>query len=116
MQPSAADAPGITDDGGELAAIEAGLQAIADGIGTSSAVAEDDGNRAEENVETGETVLLSEPEAVVEHFETSLEDELAKLRAAIAALDQAFLRPATEAAGEPSFADLVSDTALKAAS
>ncbi|MCB1433160.1 MAG: GGDEF domain-containing protein [Alphaproteobacteria bacterium] len=52
----------------------------------------------------------------VEHFEEGLAGELDKLRAAIAALDQAFKRKAPQPDAEPSFADLVSDTAMRAAS
>jgi diguanylate cyclase (GGDEF)-like protein len=48
-------------------------------------------------------------------FETSLEGELAKLRAAIAALDQAFKRPEPDRPAEPSLADLVSDTVQRRA-
>lgn len=51
----------------------------------------------------------------VEHFEEGLAGELAKLRLAIAALDSAFKRRDAELKPEPSFADLVSDTAMKAA-
>jgi diguanylate cyclase (GGDEF)-like protein len=70
-------------------------------------------------------ILASEPaaevaaEATVEAFEEGLSGELARLRQAIAALDSAFKRqpaPAEfEAIAEPSFADLVSDSAMRAA-
>ena len=65
-----------------------------------------------------ETAALSERDGVAV-FEDGLAGELAKLRLAIAALDRAFARP--EPLGdelppaEPSFADLVSDTAMRAA-
>ncbi len=53
-------------------------------------------------------------EETVEAFEEGLAGELAKLRLAIAALDQAFTRRAApQLQAEPSFADLVSDTALR---
>lgn len=56
---------------------------------------------------------------IVEAFEDGLSGELAKLRLAIAALDGAFKRrPAPiepEMVPEPSFADLVSDSAMRAA-
>jgi diguanylate cyclase (GGDEF)-like protein len=64
-----------------------------------------------------ETLAISDSEGVAA-FENGLAGELAKLRLAIAALDKAFARP--EPAGEdlppaePSFADLVSDTAMRA--
>ncbi len=52
-------------------------------------------------------------------FEEDLTGELARLRQAIAALDSAFKRPPAAAPpdmiAEPSFADLVSDTAMQAA-
>lgn len=51
----------------------------------------------------------------IETLEESLDSELEKLRAAIAALDRAF-RHKPAALAEPSFADLVSDTAFRAAS
>jgi hypothetical protein len=56
---------------------------------------------------------------IVEAFEDGLAGELAKLRQAIAALDSAFKRQPVQAEPEilpePSFADLVSDTAMRAA-
>ena len=52
-------------------------------------------------------------EEAIADFEPNLEGELAKLRQAIAALDRAFRSPPP--AAEPSFADLVSDTALRRA-
>lgn len=51
----------------------------------------------------------------VEVFEEGLESELAKLRSAIAALDRAFKPREEPEASEPSFADLVSDTAMQEA-
>ena len=53
----------------------------------------------------------------VEVFEDNLAGELAKLRQAITALDAAFKRqsPEPQAASEPSFADLLSDTVLRRA-
>ena len=53
----------------------------------------------------------------VEVFEDGLAGELAKLRQAITALDAAFKRqsPEPQAASEPSFADLLSDTVLRRA-
>ena len=48
-------------------------------------------------------------------FEESLPDELAKLRAAIAALDQTFKRKKPEPGPEPSYADLLSDSLGRAA-
>ena len=57
---------------------------------------------------------VAEACATVEAFEEDLEGELGKLRQAIAALDAAFKKPPVPMA-EPSFADLVSDSALRAA-
>ena len=70
----------------------------------------------ETEAETLPPQAVEEPvaEATVEAFEESLEGELGKLRQAIAALDAAFKKPPA-AMAEPSFADLVSDSALRAA-
>ncbi len=65
--------------------------------------------------ETAEVPVEDEAIAAVEQFEEGLAGELAKLRLAIAALDSAFKRRDEVPPAEPSFADLVSDTALKAA-
>ncbi len=55
-------------------------------------------------------------EETIAKFETGLSHELDNLRAAIAALDAAFQpRPAKELPAEPSYADLVSDSARRAA-
>jgi EAL domain-containing protein (putative c-di-GMP-specific phosphodiesterase class I) len=70
-----------------------------------------------------EVPFAAEPERAaietVEVFEEGLEAELSKLRRAIAALDSAFKRrtdtPDEFIESEPSFADLVSETALRAA-
>lgn len=53
--------------------------------------------------------------ATVETFETSLQPEIDKLRQAIAALDASFRQTPEPAPAEPSFADLVSDSARRAA-
>ena len=57
---------------------------------------------------------IGEATETVAAFEENLSGELQKLRQAIAALDAAFNRPAAPLP-EPSFADLVSDSALRAA-
>jgi hypothetical protein len=54
-------------------------------------------------------------ETVVQSFEHTLSGELSKLRDAISALDQALKGDRPARAAEPSFADLVSDTARRAA-
>jgi EAL domain-containing protein (putative c-di-GMP-specific phosphodiesterase class I) len=53
------------------------------------------------------------PEPAIAAFEQELSQELSKLRQAIAALDASFnRRPPPPVSGEPSYADLVSDTVL----
>ncbi len=99
-----------------IAAIEAGLQQMAGDIASGAELQNQDPTPREEAMADASPGVPPEAATVVEAYETTLEDELAKLRAAIAALDQAFQRPAQPETAEPSFADLVSDTALKAAS
>jgi len=63
---------------------------------------------------TGPTQDTADATAAIDAFEEGLPGELGKLRQAIAALDAAFHRTPGSAT-EPSFADLVSDTARRAA-
>jgi diguanylate cyclase (GGDEF)-like protein len=92
-QPVTSAAPETPDVAPDVAVIEAAAEA--------------------EVVELTESPGEPSPDPVKE-FESGLDDELAKLRAAIAALDASF-KPKSEASAEPSFADLVSDTAARAA-
>jgi hypothetical protein len=51
----------------------------------------------------------------VEAFEAGLDGQLSKLRQAISLLDQSFKRKPAPSPAEPSFADLVSDSARQKA-
>ncbi len=83
-----------------IAAIEAGLQQMAGDIASGAELQNQDPTPREEAMADASPGVPPEAATVVEAYETTLEDELAKLRAAIAALDQAFQRPAPPA--EPS--------------
>ncbi|MFN4141133.1 EAL domain-containing protein [Aestuariivirga sp.] len=81
-------------------------------------LAEASAARLAEEEENEELFPPPPAQETVERYERMLEGDLAALRRAIAALDGAFSRPSApetgpETVGEPSFADLVSDTAFR---
>jgi diguanylate cyclase (GGDEF)-like protein len=112
IEPEAWAAPDLEAPQQQMAVAEAPIDLAPDGYEAAGFVPEEPLQTWPEPVETFE----QSPEPLVA-FEGGLEGELAKLREAIAALDRAFRQPPLEqeSRSEPSFADLVSDTAMRRA-